>query len=56
MTWLDSPRELLSWFYSYPWEFMWWINQVLSIEENWVSILAVVLIVCMILYIINHED
>lgn len=55
MTWLESPHALLSWFYQYPGEFASWINQVLSIKENWISVLAVVFIVCIILYIFNHE-
>lgn len=55
MTWLDSPHQLLSWFYQYPGEFASWVNQVLSIKENWISVLAVVFVVCIILYMFNHE-
>lgn len=55
MDWLESPHQLLSWFYQYPGEFAWGINQVLSIKENWISVLAVVFVVCAILYLFNHE-
>lgn len=55
MSWLESPSQLLSWFYQYPGEFVWGINQVLSIKENWISVLAIVFVVCAILYLFNHE-
>ena len=55
MSWLESPSQLLSWFYQYPGEFAWGINQVLSIKENWISVLAIVFVVCAILYLFNHE-
>ena len=55
-TWVGTPRSLLTWFYSYPWEFVSWINQVISITDNWFSILAVVLVVCLILFIFYHKE
>lgn len=51
-----TPYSLLTWMYDYPWEFVWGINQVFSITENWVSILVVVLFVSLFLYIINHNE
>lgn len=50
MTWLGSPYSYLTWFYQYPGLFAWGINQVISIKENWISILATVLVVSLILF------
>lgn len=50
MTWLGSPYSYLTWFYQMPGLFAWWINQVISIKENWISILATVLFVSLILF------
>lgn len=51
-SWVWTPRSLLTWFYDYPGEFVWWINQVFSITENWVSILVSVLFVAMVLFLV----
>lgn len=56
LTWLDSPYSYLTWFYQYSSGFMSWIGQVLSIKEWWVSILAVIIVVCLVLYIFYHKE
>ena len=53
---LESPYSYLTWFYSYSSWFVSWINQVFSIKEGGVSILAVVMVVCLILYLIYHKE
>ena len=47
-----TPTSLLTWFYQYPWQFMSWINQVISIKEGGISIFATVLLVSIILFML----
>lgn len=53
---IGTPTSLLTWMYQYPGWFVSWINQVIWITENGVSILATVLVVCLILYIFYHKE
>lgn len=55
-SWLDSPHDYLTSFYSYSTWFVSWITEVLNIKEGGVSILAVVMVVCLILYLIYHKE
>lgn len=45
-----TPTSLLTWMYQYPGEFVSWLNQVISIKENGISIFATVLLVALILF------
>lgn len=44
--------NFLDFFYQFPWKFADWINMVFWISENWISILATIFIVCMILFVL----
>lgn len=42
----------LSWFYQFPWKFADWLNLIFGINEGWISILATVFVVAMILLVL----
>lgn len=44
--------NFLSWFYQFPWKFVDWLNLIFGIKEGWVSILATVFVVAMILLVL----
>lgn len=47
-----GTSSFLSWFYQFPWKFADWLGLVFWITENWISILATVFVVCMILFVL----
>ena len=44
--------NFLSYFYQFPWKFSDWINLMFGISEWWVSILATIFVVSMILLVL----
>lgn len=52
--WFTGARSYLNFFYDFPWDFVDWINQVFGITEWWVSILATIFLVCIILTVLMH--
>lgn len=48
----NSTNNFLTYFYQMPWKFYDWVNMVFWITENWISILATIFVVAMILIVL----
>lgn len=46
--------DYLTFFYQFPWKFADWLNLIFGIKEWWISILATVFVVAMILIVLFH--
>lgn len=45
-------NNFLSFFYQFPWKFVDWLNLIFGIKEWWISILATIFVVSMILIVL----